>query len=137
MLRKLLFVLLFCIAAQTVFAQQPPEQYDGYEPIIEDPEPNWNMAKYSCPLSIKTGNGEHKFLSYSAAGGMAENGLWYILKPASRKHIQYESMLSKEQPFVFCRYENIEMEIIINANDAVACGGKGVCWTTDPYAGKK
>jgi hypothetical protein len=39
--------------------------------------------------------------------------------------------------YIYCRYEKIDMEIIIHAKDAIACGGKGVCWTTDPYTGKK
>ena len=129
MLRKLLWLLPLCITTQVAFACD--------DKVVEDAEPNWSTAKYSCPLSIKTENEEHKFISYSAASGMNENGLWYILKPVSRKHIQHEFMLSKEQAYIFCRYGGLDTEIIIHAKDAIACGGKGVCWTTDPYAGKK
>jgi hypothetical protein len=66
-----------------------------------------------------------------------EGSVWYHLKPESRKNIQFRFMPPKEQAYIFCHYEGVSTEIIIHAKDAVACGSKGVCWTTDPYAGKK
>jgi len=134
----------FLLVSHVAFAQQPvsPEPYDEYEQVIEDPEPNWETVEYSCPLSIKTRTGEHKFRGYRAFDYSTKYGTWARLKeePAVNIHHRFDS--KRWEPYIFCNYENTDTEIIIHAKDAIACGAGGkpwraVCWTTDPYAGKK
>lgn len=137
--RKLFFAVPLCLAVHSGYTEQEYDgsKYDGYEAIEIDPEPNWNTVAYSCPLSIKTEKGEHKFRAFSAFYKFENNSVWYQLKPMPIKNIRFKFMPPKEQAYIFCHYEGVSTEIIIHAKNAVACGGTGVCWTTDPYAGKK
>ena len=141
MLQKLLFVEPFYLVSQVTFAQQPkpPEQYDGYEPIVEEPEPNWKTAAYSCPLSIKTVESEYKFSWYKitwAGRPLTE------LRGAPRKYIPFKFQKSDEVDLI-CGYEGFSTSIILRLEGLTACGSNDkqplrvVCWTDDPYAEKK
>ena len=138
MLPLMLLPLFF--VSHVALAKQPklPEHPDGHEPIIKDREPNWEAAAYSCPLSIQIKTGEHKFSGYYAYLYFEESGSWSILRAEPQVNIHYRFSSPKQmQPYIFCQYEKTDMTIIIHAKDAIACGGNGVCWTSDPYTGKK
>ena len=139
MRNRWLHTLLLFIVASSIHAGE--EDFDGYEPIVVDPEPNWETAAYTCPLSIKTEKGEFKLLQYSIydARNYAPRESWALQKPAPRKYLRYRSYDSRDHIHMVCEYEGIKAEFIIYAKDATACGGGGkppriACWTTDPYA---
>ncbi|MDR2925217.1 MAG: hypothetical protein LBU76_04615 [Azoarcus sp.] len=140
MLRKLFFAMPLCLAASVSYAEQEYDgsKYDGYEPIEIDPEPNWSTAAYSCPLSIKTMKGEHRFSHYSVYDVITTN--WALLKPMRVKHIPHRFGKGwNYNIYLVCEYKGSDTEVIIHAKDAIACGIRveplrAVCWTTDPYA---
>ncbi|MDR1423031.1 MAG: hypothetical protein LBI92_00230 [Azoarcus sp.] len=136
---RLLFAVLLCLAIPMAFAQQP-KQYDGYQPIVEDQEPNWGTATYSCPLSIKTGNGEFSFSGFrlSHAGDPRAE-----LVAAPRKYIPYRFDMTEEFDLT-CEYEGFDTRLVMpRLKGLTACGRNDkpvpsmACWTTDPYSGKK
>ena len=125
MLRQLICVVPY-LAAQIAIA------------VEIDPEPNWETAVYSCPMSVKTLKGEYSLSMFSVFDVKAND--WYELAPEQRKHVYYRH-LENDDIYLVCKYGG-ETEILVRAKDAVACGGNGkpghlVCWTTDPYATKK
>ncbi|MDR2925293.1 MAG: hypothetical protein LBU76_05015 [Azoarcus sp.] len=143
MLRKLVFAVPLCLIAYISHAEQEYDgsKYDGYEPIEIDPEPNWSTVAYSCPLSIKTTKGEHKFSHYSVYDVITTN--WALLKPLPATHILYSfGKGDNYNIYLVCEYKNSDIEVIIYAKDAVACGAaskpsQAVCWKSNPYANKK
>jgi len=135
MLRKLLYAVPLCLATQMAFAE-----YDlGVRPKIEkDPEPNWETAAYSCPLSIKTAKGEFNF---SGARVLRAGNPLAELAPEPYEHIQFRFRSTKEIDVV-CEYEGFNTGFVMRLKGVTACGGNEkpffvACWTTDPYAGKK
>ena len=132
MLRKLLCIVPLSLAMQLAFTECSDTK------IEQDPEPNWETAMYSCPVSIETTKGKHSLSRFGVA--KIKNDVQYELAPEPRKHV-YFRQLEPYNVFLVCKYGQ-EIEILVHAKDAVACGGNGepghlVCWTTDPYAGKK
>ncbi|MDR2093491.1 MAG: hypothetical protein LBP58_09315 [Azoarcus sp.] len=143
MFHKLLFALLLCLATQAAFAEkpEPPDPCDGCDEIVEDPEPNWDTATYACPLSIKTVKGEFVFSGYQVfhtGKPLAE------LRPAPRKYIPFTFFKARDMDIV-CWYKGFNTPLVMHLKSLTACGDNShedapmfaVCWTTDPYAGKK
>jgi hypothetical protein len=131
-MRKLLFAMPFCFAVQVAFSEHG---LGADTEITSDPEPNWNTAVYSCPLSIETQKGVHTLLMFSVYN--MKNNNWYELAPEHRKYVYFRH-LENDNIFLSCKYgQEKEMEILVRAKNTVACGGNGkpghlVCWTTDP-----
>ncbi|MDR2925218.1 MAG: hypothetical protein LBU76_04620 [Azoarcus sp.] len=142
MSRKLLYSVPLCLFTQLCFAEYYPP---GVLPeIVNDPEPNWETAKYTCPLSIKTTKGEHEFEQYFLYDVMGKT--WVQLTGERRKFVPYRFLENfKGVTFhhhLVCKYKGTDTEVAIYVKDAIACGSGGnplrtVCWATDPYAGKK
>jgi hypothetical protein len=134
-MRKLLFAMPLCFAVQVVFSEHNP---GADTEITSDPEPNWNSAAYTCPLSVKTVNGEFRYRGFQifhTGRPLAQ------LAPAPRKHIFFTFDRTEKIDMV-CGYEGLENRLVIQAKGLTACGAGGeplraACWTTDPYAGKK
>ncbi|MDR0564702.1 MAG: hypothetical protein LBG78_07205 [Azoarcus sp.] len=134
-MRKLFYALPFCFVVQAAFAEYDP---GAYIEIEADPEPNWETAAYSCPESVVTAKGNLPLSSFGMYD--VENDALYELVPEHRKYVYYRQ-LQNYNIQLLCQYGQ-KLEMLIRAKDTVACGGNGtpghlVCWTTDPYAGKK
>ena len=146
MLYRLLLALPLCLAAQAFAQQTRPSvpydgsKYDGYQPIVEDPEPNWDTAVYACPLSIKTSKGEFRFSEYRLSdAGMPQAEL----RAEPMKYIQYH-FNGKDDFDLTCEYEGFNTRLVMpRLKGLTACGRNDkpspymACWTTDPHAGKK
>jgi len=136
MLRELLYIVPLCLVMQTAFAEHDPGLHTE---IVVDPEPNWETATYACPLSIKTTKGEFRFNGarvFHAGDPLAE------LRGAPKKYIPFRFQETEEID-IACGYEGFNTTLIMQLTGLTACGGSDkpflrmVCWTTDPYAGRK
>jgi len=96
------------LVSHVAFAKQPksPRHYDGYEPIVQDPEPNWESAAYVCPLSIKLKTGEYKFRNYYVYDYDTKDGRWYFLPPEPAVNIHYSRFENGEQLYILSLRKN-------------------------------
>jgi hypothetical protein len=96
---------------------------------------------YSCPLSVKTIEGTLVFEDFYVLDN--SRGELAPLAPMPARNIQYTFLLIQEyDPYLLCTYGKRAIEIIVRVTGATACGlattpRRAVCWTTDPYEGKK
>jgi len=136
-MRRLLYVALLCLMAQVGVAGYP--KYPGEITEKEkNAEPNWEAAEYVCPKTVTSKKGKHIFLGAGVYGYSLRYGKWNYIVPEPREHVQFRFEPKKEQAYLACNYHGLNTSLMIEAKDAIACDNvKGMCWKTDPYAGKK
>jgi len=121
MRNKILVAFLFCLAVQTVYAD----------------EMNLDKAKWTCPSSVTVHGTEHKFESLAIFDGAPEHLASLVAEP--RKGAQYRRLDSRNT-YMVCKYKNLSEKFVIHAKGATFCGMKqtssevvplqGACWDT-------
>jgi hypothetical protein len=143
MFHKLFCIFLLLFMTHLAFADNSSSAQDK---IALDTEPNWETAEYTCPLSIKTADGEYNLRWYALYELLGKDGKkWSLLYPDSqqRKYVEFQfKNPDKRNIYMTCLYKEFYKEIILRVEGVTACGAGGnpwraACWMVDPYAKKK
>ncbi|MDR0701011.1 MAG: hypothetical protein LBF61_01145, partial [Azoarcus sp.] len=96
-------------------------------------------AAYTCPESIKTAKGEFGLSGYNVTLAYQPTA---FLRAEPVKYVLF-NFGRPESLDVICEYKGFGNAFILRISGVRACGRNDkpsspfVCWTTDPYAGKK
>jgi len=130
MLLRILYLLPLCLATQMALADHPGRGYEQEQ----DPVPNWESADYACPRMIISKGGKHNFTHAELYEYSLRYGKWNYRVPGAREHVDHDFDPSKEQAYLFCRYQSLTADFIVAAKKATHCSFlKGLCWKGNPY----